>query len=264
MNREAQTVSSTAQREGELWGARARLWGRQEDRQLPTYDEAIRQLDPLTDKRVLDVGCGAGAFLRLAADRGAEVCGLDASENLLRVARERVPEAVLEVGAMESLPFGDSSFDVVAGFNSFFFAADMVVALREAGRVARAGAPVLIQVWGRPERCEMKTLFAALAELMSASPPARPPLYEPGALEGLASEAGLRPERAFDHAYAWEYEDTDTLVEAMLSPGGIVEVVHEAGDEAVRDAIVESLARYQTHDGAYSIANEWHYLIARA
>jgi hypothetical protein len=35
----------------------------------------------------------------------------------------------------------------VTGFNSFFFANDMVAALREAGRVAKPGAPVVIQVW---------------------------------------------------------------------------------------------------------------------
>ena len=51
--------------------------------------------------------------------------------------RERVPEADLRLADMEALPFGESSFDLVAGFNSFFFAVDMVAALREASRVAR-------------------------------------------------------------------------------------------------------------------------------
>ena len=51
---------------------------------------------------------------------------------------------------MQFLPYDDDQFDVVAGFNSFFFAADMVAALREAARVAKLGTPVVIQVWGRP------------------------------------------------------------------------------------------------------------------
>ncbi len=77
-----------------------------------------------------------------------EVYGLDASEALLALARTPVPEADLHLGDLEALPYEDDRFDVVAGFNSFFFAHDLVGALREAGRVAKPEAPVVIQVWG--------------------------------------------------------------------------------------------------------------------
>ncbi len=46
--------------------------------------------------RLLDIGCGTGIFCEMAANRGARVSGLDASEHLLAIARERVP--VLVVG----------------------------------------------------------------------------------------------------------------------------------------------------------------------
>jgi ubiquinone/menaquinone biosynthesis C-methylase UbiE len=85
-------------------------------------------------------------FLRLVADRGAEAFGLDASEALVEIARERVPEAHVRVGEMEALPYEEDTFDLVTGFNSFFFAADLVAALREARRVSKPGAPVVIQV----------------------------------------------------------------------------------------------------------------------
>jgi ubiquinone/menaquinone biosynthesis C-methylase UbiE len=99
---------------------------------------------------VLDAGCGSGAFLRAAADHGAVVSGIDASEALLAIARERVPDADLSLGDLQRLPYADDTFDAVTGFCSFFFADDMVEALREAGRVAKPGAPVVIQVWGSP------------------------------------------------------------------------------------------------------------------
>ena len=99
---------------------------------------------------MLEVGCGTGVFLRLAASRGARASGLDASVALVELARARVPEADVRVGEMQALPYASDSFDVVVGFNAFFFAADMVEALREAGRVANPGAPVAIQVWGAP------------------------------------------------------------------------------------------------------------------
>jgi ubiquinone/menaquinone biosynthesis C-methylase UbiE len=45
---------------------------------------------------------------------------------------------------MESLPYHDDAFDLVTGFTSFFFANDMIAALREVGRVAKPGAPVVV------------------------------------------------------------------------------------------------------------------------
>ena len=62
-----------------------------------------------------------------------------------------MPDADLAQGDLQHLPYVDDSFDVVCGFNAFFYADDMVAALREANRVAKPGAPVVIQVFGRPE-----------------------------------------------------------------------------------------------------------------
>lgn len=38
---------------------------------------------------------------------------------------------------------------------------------------------------------------------------------------------------------------------------------HELGEEAVRDAIVDSLKPFRTESGRYRLENEWHYVIAR-
>ena len=73
-------------------------------------------------------------FMRLAADRGADVHGLDASEGLLAHARGRVPGAPLLQGELEQLPYEDASFDIVTGFNSFQYAA------RPGGRARRGQA----------------------------------------------------------------------------------------------------------------------------
>ena len=102
---------------------------------------------------MLDLGCGAGTFLRAAADRGARVSGLDASPALLELAREHVPEADLRDRRPAGPPLRRRRrFDAVTSFTSFWFAADPVEALREAGRVAKPGAPVLVAVHGRPRR----------------------------------------------------------------------------------------------------------------
>ena len=111
-------TSGSASRWGPLWGARPEDWALSEDQQVPTYEEALERVDFASGQRVLDIGCGAGAFLRLIAERGGEPFGIDASESLIALARTRFPHADLRVGDMEALPYPDASFDRVTGFNS--------------------------------------------------------------------------------------------------------------------------------------------------
>jgi SAM-dependent methyltransferase len=259
--------TGSAGRHGRLWGARPQDWATNEVQQVPTYEAAIDRVALAPGRRVLEVGCGTGVFLRMAADRGADVHGIDAAEPLLAIARSRVPGADLRVGDMQFLPFEDNVFDVVAGFNSFFFAADMTAALREAGRVAKPGAPVVIQVWGDPERCDLTAMKGALRTFMPAPSPDAPPpprLWSPGVLEAMAADAGLTPDTAFDVSWPFEYADEDALARGMLSPGGIDAATRAHGEAAVRAAILDALEPYRMPDGGYRLQNEWHFLIARA
>lgn len=256
-----------AERHGASWGVRAEDWAENELQQIPTYEEAIRRVALTPGQSVLDIGCGAGVFLRAAADHGARVAGIDAAARLIDLALSRVPEADLRTGDMQSLPFADGAFDVVTGFNSFFFADDMVVALREAGRVAKPGAAVVIQVWGRPERCDLNAMKGALHSFVPPAPPdaPQPPaLCEPGVLEGIAQAAGLHPLEAFDLSYGIEYENDAVLARQLLAPGLVVEVLEHAPEQEVRDAFVAALEQFRGADGVFRLTNEWHYLIARA
>lgn len=252
---------------GPLWGARPRAWAEDEDQQVPTYEAAIRHVGIAPGQRVLDVGCGTGAFLRLAAERGAVPFGLDASQALLEIARERVPDAELVAGEMERLPYDDDTFDLVTGFNSFFFAANLVAALREAGRVAKPGAPVVIQVWGPPERCDLEAMKKVARSYAPPPPPDAPPpprLWEPGVLENLATEAGLTPETAFDTSYPFEYPDEETLGRLLTAPMGLAELAGPQREPALRCEIIDALAPYRAPDGGYRLHNEFHFVVARA
>jgi SAM-dependent methyltransferase len=193
------------------------------------------------------------------------VFGVDASESLAERARSRVPEAQIKVGEMEALPFEADSFDLVTGFNSFFFATDIAAALREAGRVAKPGAAVVIQVWGRHEHCELEAMKEIVRPFMPPRPvdaPAEPDYWRPGVLEELAAGVGLEPETAFDISWAYEYADDDALGRQMVAPAGIAALVGDREDE-VRQRIVDALESKRTPDG-YRLSNEFHYLIARA
>jgi SAM-dependent methyltransferase len=166
---------------------------------------------------------------------------------------------------MEALPYDDDVFDLVTGFNSFFFANDIVAALREAGRVAKPGAPVVIQVWGPHERNDleaMKEIIRPFAPPRPADSPPEPDYSQPGVLEGLAAEAGLTAEQTFDTRWAFTFPDEDTLKRALVAPMGIALLVGEKEDE-VKDAIAAGLAKHRTPDGGYRLQNEYHYLIAQ-
>ena len=264
---QAAGVNGSAERWGPLWGARPLDWALSEDRQGPAYEEALRRVDLRPGELVLDIGCGVGAFLRLVADRGARAFGLDASEALLEVARTRLPDADLRLGDMEALPYEDGSFDLVTGFNSFFFAVDFVAALREAGRVAKPGAPVVIQVWGPHELNDLEAMKEIVRPFMPPRPadaPPEPDYAKPGVLEELASRAGLAPESAFDAGWSLEYPDEDTLRRALVAPAGIAVLVGPDREEEVKDAISAGLSQHRNPDGSYRLHNTFHYLIARA
>lgn len=105
--------------QGPLWGAKARDWAElAEPGQVPFYEAVFEALKIDGDTRLLDVGCGAGLALQMAAQRGATVCGLDAAEGLTAIARERLPAADIRVGDLEELPFSDDTFSAVTSFNA--------------------------------------------------------------------------------------------------------------------------------------------------
>jgi SAM-dependent methyltransferase len=260
-------VMGSAERWGPLWGARPADWALSEDQQVPTYEEALTRVGLEPGQAVLDIGCGVGAFLRLVAARGARAFGLDASPVLLDVARQRVPDADLRVGDMEALPYDNDKFDLVCGFNSFFFANDIVAAVREAGRVAKPGAPVVIQVWGPHARNDLEAMKEIVRPFMPPRPadaPPEPDYSRPGALEGIAAKAGLDPEIAFDTTWSYEYTDEDTVRRALVAPAGIAVLVGADREDELKEAIVNRLATRRAPDGSYRLQNTFHSLIARA
>ncbi len=88
--------------------------------------------------RVLDVGCGTGAFTAvLRAETDATVVGLDADRSLLARARERVEPAVsVAEGAATRLPFDDDAFDLVVCQALLVNVPEPAAVLREFTRVS--------------------------------------------------------------------------------------------------------------------------------
>jgi len=266
MTTASSAATGSATRWRPLWGARPADWALSEDQQLPTYEAALARTGLERGWRVLDVGCGVGAFLKLVAHRSGEPHGIDASEALIAFASRRLPQADLRVGEMEDLPWDDDTFDLVTGFNSFFFANDMIAALREAGRVAKPHAPIVIQVWGAHERCDLESMKQVARPFLPPRPPDAPPdpdLSQPGALRALAAQAGLRAEDEFDAVWAYDYPDGETLGRALVAVAGLATLTGPEREHELTTAILEGLAPYRRADGSYRLSNEYHYLVAR-
>ena len=97
-------------------------------------------------RRVLDVATGtAGVALMLTERTGAEVVGIDLTEQMLREGRERVGEAGrgdridLVCGRGEQLPFPDATFDALTFTYLLRYVADPAATVRELARVVRPG-----------------------------------------------------------------------------------------------------------------------------
>jgi SAM-dependent methyltransferase len=260
------TGSGAAQ--AELWGPRPRAWAfGMEPQMRPVYEAVLDRIGAGDGTELLDAGCGSGFAAQLAAGRGAVVNGLDATPELLEIARERVPNGEFAQGDLESLPYADDTFDAVVGFNSFQYAASPRAALEEARRVARPGAPVAFVTWAVPEHCPAAIYIAALGSQMPAPPPGAPgpfALSAPGALEALAREAGLTPGDADDVPCHWTWPDLEQTLRAMLSAGPAVKAIRHSGEEAVSEAVTNAIAPFRTDSGGYDVGAAFRYLITAA
>jgi ubiquinone/menaquinone biosynthesis C-methylase UbiE len=262
------TTAGSAGIQGELWNERADDWAElMEPIEAPFHLAGLDQLAVGPGISLLDVGCGSGAVLRIAADRGADVTGIDASPALAAHARRRVPGSRVEIGDLQFLPFEDASFDVVTGFNSFQYAADRAAALREARRVLRDHGRVLMLVWGPPELCEGEIVLEAVRELLPPPPPGAPgpfALSEEGALAALLESAGFKTLIVADVPTAYEHADEVAYLRAWRSPGPCVMAIQQAGQTAFDTAVLEAGARFRQDDGSYRLNNIFRFAVARA
>jgi ubiquinone/menaquinone biosynthesis C-methylase UbiE len=94
--------------------------------------------------RVLEVGCGTGYWLALAARPAAGVAGTDLSAGMLARARRRLPDAALARGRAEALPWRAGAFGRVFCVNAYHHFPKKLGFLVEARRLLGPGGGLLI------------------------------------------------------------------------------------------------------------------------
>jgi SAM-dependent methyltransferase len=258
----------TAEINARLWGERAQDWAEiQEEGLRPVYVSVFDRVGLNRGTAYLDVGCGAGVAAQIAAERGARVTGLDATPNLLAIARARVPAGDFHLGDLEKLPFPDKQFDLVTGFNSFQYAGNPGGALGEARRVTKTGGHVLIKTWGDPDGMEFTSLLAALRPLQPPAPPGAPgpfALSNETALRAFAAAAGLEPLDVFDIQSPRRYSDLSIALRGLSSSGNAIRAIENSSEAAVNQAYTDALMPFRQTDGSYVIRTTFRCLLARA
>jgi 2-polyprenyl-3-methyl-5-hydroxy-6-metoxy-1,4-benzoquinol methylase len=94
----------------------------------------------IQERRILDVGTGTGRVAILLAHGAARVTAVDASEQMLAIARRRAEEALVKVrfklGDAHHLEFPDRDFDVVVAFRLLMHTPEWKRCLAEMCRVS--------------------------------------------------------------------------------------------------------------------------------
>jgi len=106
--------------------------------------EMLRSVWPEGLRRILDVGCGAGATM-LALREFGPVVGLDAAALALEFCRERGHPALVQ-GLAEALPFSAGQFDLITSLDVLEHLDDDVGALAEIHRLLPEGGRLLLAV----------------------------------------------------------------------------------------------------------------------
>jgi 2-polyprenyl-3-methyl-5-hydroxy-6-metoxy-1,4-benzoquinol methylase len=142
--------------------------------------------------RVLDLGCGGGAFAAELAAAGCAVVAVDAAEEALRRTRARVPgiDARRAVEG-EALPLDEDAVDVVWAGEVLEHAADVVGVLAEVRRVLRWGGTLLVTT---PYHGRVSVALLALAGRLEAHFDPRADhlrFFTTRSLEGVLRDAGF-------------------------------------------------------------------------
>lgn len=197
---------------------------------------------------IVDVGCGTGRFSRPLAERfDTRVIGIDPSQNMLEIARNKANERDVEFveAAAEAVPLPDGCADVVFMSMILHHLVDRARAAQECRRLLRPGGCLCVRNSTRDSRYPQRRFFPGIGAMIERELPSRDDVV------ALFKSAGLRLStyRRVAHpvASSWaEFADklalrADSflarLPAAEFARGMIALRAHAAGDQPQRPVI---------------------------
>lgn len=128
--------------------------------------KAIRTLQPIQPRTILDVATGTGDLAIAALSlQPQHITGVDISEGMMEIGRKKIAgkqlsdKITLQYGDSEQLPFDSNSFDAITcayGVRNF---EHLEKGLQEMSRVLRPGGRVAILEFSRPKKFPFKQLY---------------------------------------------------------------------------------------------------------
>jgi len=242
----------------------ARVWngpsGRSWVENQALLDEVLRPFEALlveplsaSDRRILDVGCGAGTTTLAAARRlgaGGEATGIDISEPMIAAAQDRArregsPARFICANAQEHALEPGSADLIISRFGVMFFD-DPVKAFANLRRAGVSGATLRCVAWRSPaENPFMTAAERAAAPLLPECPARRPDAPGQFAFENADRVATILRESGWTESEIRPLDVPCTLPETalvrymtQLGPVGLI--LHEA-DEATRTRVIEAV-----------------------
>ena len=253
----------SSEEQGKLWGAAAKDWAELfEPMSKPIWVAMLDSVEVKNGTRFLDLGCGGGGSSLLANKRGAQVFGLDAAEELVAIARNRVLNCDFRVGDLEELPYDNNSFDVAFASMSIMFASNHLMALREMGRVTVSGGRVTVGIWGKSEDCEYRHILKAVANSLPSSPSDGGPfaLSRDGILEGLMKNAGFKVIDSGEIDAPFRFKNFEIMWKTVSSAGPLQSAVKVVGEKKLKAAIIEAAEPFKIDNGDILINNRFRYI----
>lgn len=136
----------------------------------------LEEIEPVAGRRILDVGCGAGALTLAAAEQGANGLGVDISAPLIEAARSRA--GGLGVGGADFVQadaqthrFDPQGFEALVSRFGVMFFADPPAAFRNLRLAVRPGGKLAFVAWRGPaENPFMTAAERSVADILPQLP----------------------------------------------------------------------------------------------
>jgi len=233
-------------------------------------DIAVSAANVSQGERVIDVGCGCGDTTLALAQRGASVWGIDISQPMLALARERavgsenIEFSEADAAAQSFTPDHDLVF---SRFGVMFFA-DPTAAFANLRTALNIGGRLTFICWQSPRDNPWVSVGGrAIQPLLPEGEPVDPKapgpfaFADPQYLEGILSDAGfdnIQIESAKTELCLGATIDDAIALQSKVGPmARAISELDTEGQAAAQKAVREALAPYATDTGVMLGAAVW-------
>ena len=163
----------------------------------------VELLAPAQGERILDLGCGTGHLTSQIAESGAEIVGIDSSEDMVRVASENYPHIRFEVADARSLPF-EGEFEAVFSNAVLHWVRPPEAVVDSVRRALRPGGRFVAEFGGENN---IRTIMCAVGEALDTLERNGTEVYRPNKyFPPLDEYISLLESRDFRVAYSDHFE----------------------------------------------------------